>query len=455
MDPKAAVLLPSQTSLLHSLQRMAQYGIQSTVLIGGIGSGKTTIVTALPNRLESVFSVFLTCPQYASLGEIRRKLLIQLLPEKLFDDQDPLPETLLKQSDYLALHTHIVLDDAQFLPLDIWFECLELSRILTIDKKVSFTFTALPDFLPELLTQLTEFQKKSLLPIEIDILSEEEQEGLYYSLLKCSEHSTVVPYEVMRKQLCLESGTIGEAVSQFSIILDHGKTEAVAKSRLLPSLVCLLMLMMFVWGYFMVFPESRAFKLVPQLTMMSVNASKSNYAYADLLLAPYFEQREEHAPLSSVDSEVLAFQNKPFNVNSEDKLRKPQDNGLKLTSTVDVVEIMSKDNISTTESINSDGEETFSQISTEIPTKGFVLQVASVKHLDSLQPIIKKLGMTEQIRIAKYHQWWVVLYGNFESRKEARQESKRLQRDFGLSAPWLRRWTELSEFQLQQVPPIP
>ncbi len=454
MSPKTSILLPSQESLLHSLQHMVQYGLQSTVLMGSQGAGKTTIVTALVNKLDKVCSAFVSCPQYAGCNEIRRKILAQLLPEALFDDELPLSDTLPKCADLLAMHTNIVLDDAHFLPLEIWLECLALNRSLAVDKKVSFTFTVQPEFLPELSTQLSESKLKLLLPVAIDALSEDEQESLYYALLKHSDHSSLVPYGVMRKQLGLLPTTVGEVIELFSAALHNEQTEVVAKSKLLPSLVWLFVLAILALGYFMIFPESKALNLMPQLTM-SANASKSNQAYADLLLAPYFEQRQAHAPLSGVSlepvekavkkaaNEVAVTRDTKSTKQTETPVHKPVEMNEK-EAAAEVAKVATKSK--PVKPVSSQNE----KLPVDLPIKGFVLQVASVQNPDSLVPIMKKLGASEQVRIAKYQQWWVVLLGDFDSIKEARQEAVRLQQDLALPEPWVRRWTDLSEFQLQQ-----
>lgn len=119
MTFQTAILLPSQESLLHRLQHVVLYGQQLTVLTGETGAGKTTLATALVDTLDDVSSALVVCPQHVDSAEIRRKILVQLLTEPVFDDELPLPETLLRLGDALPSHSHIVLDDAQYLPLEL------------------------------------------------------------------------------------------------------------------------------------------------------------------------------------------------------------------------------------------------------------------------------------------------------------------------------------------------
>lgn len=75
------LLLPSQEALLQRLQHLACYGQQLVLLQGQAGAGKTRLLTALANVLDEHNLALVSCPQHADAAEIRRKLLIQLLPD--------------------------------------------------------------------------------------------------------------------------------------------------------------------------------------------------------------------------------------------------------------------------------------------------------------------------------------------------------------------------------------
>ncbi|MDN5370275.1 MAG: DamX protein, partial [Shewanella sp.] len=106
------LLLPSQEALLYRLQHLACYGEQLVLLTGAVGAGKTTLITALANELEDYNLALVACPQHASAAEIRRKIIMQLLPDPLFDDETPLVDTLLRFVPQLQKPLHILLDDA-------------------------------------------------------------------------------------------------------------------------------------------------------------------------------------------------------------------------------------------------------------------------------------------------------------------------------------------------------
>ncbi len=425
---------------------MAQYSLQSPVLTGCLGSGKTTIVTALADKLAAN-SIFVTCIQGITVEDIRRQVLAQLLPELIVHSEMSLSDILLKQKGLLAAHSHVIFDDAQFLPVEIWSECLEVTQLVPMKQKCSFTFVISSHFLSGVLYQLPPFQQKLLLPVEIDTLAEEEQSCLYYTLLTHSAQANKIPYEMADKQLCLQSATVGEVVNKFKADLHQQQADIEVKSRLFPNIAWQMLLIVSILGCFMLFLTPKAFKPMPQFTI-SASASKSNHAYADLLLAPYFEQRQAHAALATASFELSVVKDAYAN-------QQQNELGNKSTELADKIDAVEVDNnaVKSITSLVEKNEQTLDDKFALLPNTGFVLQVASVQHVGSLTPIIEKLGVSEQLYIAKYQDWWVVLLGNFESAKDAHKEAERLQRNLSLPAPWVRRWADLSEFQLQQALP--
>nr|WP_275658889.1 AAA family ATPase [Shewanella sp. Isolate11] len=466
------------------------YGQQLTVLTGDFGSGKTTIVTALVDELEGVSSALVTCPQHADSAEIRRKILVQLLSEPLFDDELPLPETLLDLADSLPTQCHIVLDDAHHLPLEIWAECIVLSQLALAGKSISLTLTTPFHFLSQLLTELPESQHQLLLPMTIEALSQVEREGLYYTLLQRSEQTPFTPREIVHQQLQQQQGLPGEVVKLLALALEGDDSHAVARSWLLPTLVSVVVLAIMVLGYSMIFPEPKTAQITPQPTVASVNATKANDAYAELLLAPYFEQRQAHVlPLVSKinqDAQLSVVQEASLDEHMADELDSPsttenetviqpeltelvaeeasvnemqQSEQFQDTSANEAVELFAAEPSPTIEKSVSpvktepSNSELSSQPSPVRPTSGYVLQLASVKRPESLEPLIDKLASSDGIQIAKYRQRWILLFGFYETAAQARQEAKRLQQELSLPTPWLRNWTELSEYQLQHALP--
>ncbi|QYK01611.1 AAA family ATPase [Shewanella psychrotolerans] len=470
MTFQASILLPSQESLLHRLQHVVLYGQQLTVLTGDEGAGKTTIVTALVDELEGVSSALVTCPQHAESAEIRRKILVQLLSDPLFDDEVTLPETLVELSDSLPTSSHIVIDDAHYLPLEVWAECIILSQMLLTGKSISLTLTAPSSFLSELLTQLPESQHQLLLPMAIEPLPDVEREALYYSLLHRSEQTPFTPRDIVRDQLQQQQGLPSEVVTLLYLAL-HGKPEKVKSSPwLLFSIVTITLFFIALVGYFIIADDDSS-HFTPEQTVSSVRASQDNYAYGEALLFPYFSQRQQWAIIEPVGVEAIDIDNKSevdgnadlaLNdaANKQQGLDKPSNKNASVINEenrADNVEVFAVTASELpTEKASQLGvveDKPSTSVSVEHPSSGYTLQLASVKKLESLDEIIDKLESTKEMQVARYKQRWVILYGQYESQEQARNEAKRLQQEMGLQLPWLRMWADLSQYQLQQELP--
>ncbi|WP_219013288.1 ATP-binding protein, partial [Shewanella algae] len=139
------LLLPSQEALLQRLQHLACYGQQLVLLQGQAGAGKTRLLTALANVLDEHNLALVSCPQHADAAEIRRKLLIQLLPDPLFDDEQPLADTLLRYLGEMRKPIHILIDDADNMPLALWAECLLLTQLQARGEPITLTCSVSPE----------------------------------------------------------------------------------------------------------------------------------------------------------------------------------------------------------------------------------------------------------------------------------------------------------------------
>ncbi|MCE9680223.1 AAA family ATPase [Shewanella sp. AS1] len=515
MTIKTSTLLPSQESLLHRLQHVALYGQQLTVLTGESGAGKTTLVTALVDGLEGVSTALVACPQHAQSSEIRRKILVQLLADPLFDDELPLPETLLDLTDSLPAHCHIVLDDAHYLPLTIWAECIVLSQLELSGKQISFTFTTSSGFLSEILTQLPEVQQQIMLPVNIAPLVVSEREMLYYSLLWRSEQVPFTPKEIVQQQLSMQQGLPGEVVKLLYLALEGEEEEIKSKPNYLwVYLAAALLFLLAVIVYFDSEPSA------PQAsrahTVASLKASIANYAYGEAVLAPYFmarldrvqavedaqspsdienltegtdlaqhtvgesefpklkpEELTQNIPVSEENAQAskaevfaanaqakmaeaqIANSNTAEPISTEPQITEPQ-----ITEASQLSSQAVGDNSSETVAANSNPvdsshklDDKSGQFNTFHPTSGYTIQLISVAKVESLIVLIERFDSIEQVKIAKYNQQWVAFYGQFDSRAQAQAQIKGLQESLDLGSLWIRKWAELSKYQLQQTVP--
>jgi DamX protein len=84
-----------------------------------------------------------------------------------------------------------------------------------------------------------------------------------------------------------------------------------------------------------------------------------------------------------------------------------------------------------------------------LKVKGFTLQLASVNDKDSLAPILAKLRQEPQVYIMNYKQRHIILFGDFDTATTANSKAKSLKIQYGLAAPWVRKWADLKEYKRQ------
>jgi len=472
---KDSILLPSQETLLQRLQHVSLYGQQLLVVTGVHGSGKTTLVTSLLNELDEFSSALVTCPKHSDCSEIRRKILVQLLSEPVFDDELPLPETLLRLSGALPQAACIVLDDAHYLPVEIIAECIVLSQLSIPGKSLSVALTTTADFFEDLVTQLPEQQQEILLSINIDPLSSQEREALYYTLLSRSEQVPFTPREIVKEQLEKQSGSPQEVVNLLELAL-HGEPEIpVSRQWHQIAMVGTLMFLCLVIGYLLL-PTKEAVEVLrgPEKTVFEAEPKSSMlYQYGERLMTGYFIlhqilpviKAEDNRTLSGHDIDKGFLQAPDSYRYSEGADIRPAEAG-SVTSdneaaSVEVFEGL--DNIESTQVFSSGTQEDqddkdldskrTERLNSEPLTTGYTLQLANVREVDSLYNILTQLQGETDIKVARYKQRWVILLGHFSTSVLAHEKVLAMVKKYQLNDPWIRSWKDLVDYELQDSLP--
>ncbi|WOT05094.1 AAA family ATPase [Shewanella youngdeokensis] len=453
MSLAEATLLPSQEALLNRLQHISLYGQQLIVLTGEIGSGKTTLVTALLTELEEFSSALVICPKHCDSAEIRRKILVQILTEPVFDDELPLPESLLQAASELPTASCIVLDDAEYLPLEIWAECIVLSQMSFGGKTVNVTMTSTAEFLNDVLQQLPVDQRHLLLPLDIEPIDCTEREGLYYTLLSRSEAQPFTPREIVKDRLAAQSGTPKEVVTLLELALngDADKPEKSAKwERLGITLFVIISVTLLAFLYTDKTPTvGHSQKVV--FAGKSVLGSTFVADYGEQLLAGYRQQlvtsNRESQALSRTDNQRL----------DEPKGQVASVNTNNAVPAGSITEETEPERESKVETFSAQTSANIgSVVNNDIAAKkmnkqrsGYTLQLASVAYLASLSRMLDSVKEYDTVMVARYKNRWVVLMGEFDSPQQARQQSLKLTANTDVSAPWIRKWQDLNEYELQ------
>ncbi|KFZ36217.1 hypothetical protein HR45_17670 [Shewanella mangrovi] len=465
------LLLPSQEALIQRLLHLACYGQQLVLLSGVNGSGKTSLLAGLADELDTRNLSLVSCPQHVSAQEIRRKIIMQLLPDPLFDDDVSLVDTLLRFVSSLNQPIHILLDDAENLPLVLWAELLLLTGLQAAGYPITVTATVSVEFSQHFVHQLPANQRNALLPITIPALSMAEREGLYQTLMSRSQQQTFTPRKIIVPKLERQQGTPAEVVKLIELaLIGESQTAAVRpwKTYLAMATGFLVMSAIVSWyGY-------KALQPLPEVSRASSVLIPNNttviVAFANAIIHPPKSVNltgvallgDGSKPIASVAATKTTAsvnaktktvtESQQAEVQQSDLLRDAQSVADVQTAEidVDVNQAAAAQIISETEVNSTDREGATAKVAkmNELPTKGYTLQVASVKHQASLAPVLAKLK-GRQVMICRHRDWWVVLVGDFSQRANAKQVSKELVAS-GIASPWLRAWSEVKDYRLER-----
>ncbi|QSX37034.1 ATP-binding protein [Shewanella sedimentimangrovi] len=462
MTDSTSILLPTQEALLERLLYVASYSPQLRVLSGTKGVGKSTLVTALVSELEEYNSALVICPMHVSAAEIRRKILIQLLADPLFDDEVPLTETLLRLAADFSRPIHIAIDDAHFMPLELWAECLLLSEIRCGGRPISVTLTSEPDMLESLSSSLAPEQRELILQISIESLPMAEREALYFTLMSRSDSLPYVPREIVKAQLEKQSGSPADVVNLLRKALEP-ETAAIKAHKPLWWVVAAAVVMLTVAiGWF--WPADKPATQWPTLTGEAI-------PWGEKLLQGYFAERQqkvedEQELVSHEQTEAERAEPQEDNIVAvADAVEDEQGMASELLADAQavaqvqtgelpevengtpVVELIPSSPPQETEQVAQTQEEQEVGMPPVFPVEGFTLQLATVSKRSSIPRVLKMLPKDVSPILARYRQQIVILVGQYDSMEQARQEAEALSRHNPKLSPWIRNWRHLAQYQ--------
>ncbi|MCL1067570.1 AAA family ATPase [Shewanella olleyana] len=488
MDIQQTLLLPSQESLVQRLEHIASYSEQLVLVSGSKGSGKTTLVTALASELDNYNSALVICPMHAESAEIRRKILVQLISSPIFDDALPLADTLLRIQSSLTKPLHIIIDDAQYMSRELWAECLVLTQLKCAGKPISITFTVEPDSFADLSYELTETMQSLLLHVEVEPLSLAEREGLYRTLLIRSNRTPFIPREIIQAQIEKQSGTPAEVIELLKKALEDEPVVAKKWTNNLTSIVPLgliLLIGLFVVGFYFYQSEQQAeierdknSEMVDFLPFTApVNAPQwFIFDYGKSLIARVFTDTSSQvithqisldndtsvdtlliiSPVSADDiTQQLTAEDTVNLVDEIAEMDKAEDVNLVDNQNVQLSDVAEEQTIVERDKLEiiKDDDDKVAHTDKLTDRAGYTLQIASVREEKSLKNILTKLEIHQssaaELVQAKYKNRHIVLFGQFESTEQALQESETLQQQLGLSAPWIRKWSDLKGYEIK------
>ncbi|WP_445775764.1 AAA family ATPase [Shewanella sp.] len=461
MTAPGLLLLPTQEALVQRLQHIASYSEQLLVLCGVQGSGKSTLVAALASELDEYNSALVVCPKHADSAEIRRKILVQLISAPIFDDERPLMDTILRIQSSLDKPLHIIIDDAHLLPKEIWAECILLSQIRCAGKPVAVTVTVEPGFWRTLTTDLADDTRALLLQVHIEPLPIAERDGLYQSLLLRSQKTPFIPREIIHKQLEKQLGTPAEVVQLLTLALESPEEIQTPHLRHVKFAGYFFVVLGLVVGGWFVHQQrslddtsTKSLELTAAQAVVRKQANQYLIAFGEQQLQTYFVQRRlaESKVVANQQAELLIKQQ--LEAENADPVEQAVADIVPLDNHTDVIVNSSVEGLSfqgklpkaQPHAVNQP-QQILDKDKTPNKIKGFTLQLASVNDKSSLSPILTKLAQEPQVYIMRYKQRFVIFLGDFDTFAAADAKAKQLQTQYLLSAPWVRKWADLTDYQ--------
>ncbi|GGP56971.1 ATPase AAA [Shewanella algicola] len=461
MTTSGLLLLPTQEALVQRLQHITSYSEQLLVLCGEKGAGKSTLSAALASELDDYNSALIICPQHADSAEIRRKILVQLISAPIFDDERPLMDTVLRVQSSLKKPLHIIIDDADYLPKDIWAECILLSQIQCAGKSVAVTMTVEPSFWRTLMADLTDETRALLLQVNIEPLPSAERDGLYQSLLLRSQKTPFIPREIIHKQLEKQNGTPKEVVELLTLALEapeegtQSKPFAVRVATYFFFIAIVLSTIWFAYQYTSLtdVPASTQ-ELTVEQTAQRQKANQYLLDYAKQDLAGYFEQRQFSQIKKAANEQANALIQQQveaeltLEVEAVEPEIMPEDNhaDIEVNSSLDGLSFQGELPKAQAQAV-SQPSQIVERDNTPAKIKGFTLQLVSVHDKSSLSPILTKLAQEKQVYVMSHQQRFVIFLGDFNTAPEASTKAKQIQTEYRLAAPWVRKWADLTEYK--------
>ncbi len=178
--------LDSQTELLERLRLLTNFGSNLIAINGGEGYGKTWLAQRyLEVGASNKNQCLLLC--HRSQDDLQHRILIlnQLVSDALFNQHEPLVDTLERIAGDDACDIAIVVDDAQMLSETLVFELWTL--VLQAQEKPNWTINVLlftqSGHLEGILSRISYGQTVKPVELDIDVLSEAEARRFFESLV--------------------------------------------------------------------------------------------------------------------------------------------------------------------------------------------------------------------------------------------------------------------------------
>nr|WP_256260935.1 AAA family ATPase [Shewanella sp. NIFS-20-20] len=443
---------------MQRLQHLASFNQQLHLICGADGAGKTQLLTALAEQ-QTAHLVWLSCPKHASLQEIRRKILVQICGDSIFDDEQSLVHTLGRLRLSSSQRFHLLIDDADNLSPALWAELMVLSQLQVPKLQLAFSLTCQPSFVRHMLSQLTAEQQQQFLSIDIPALSQEERVALYHMLCcRCDELPKVSRQQV-QSALAAQAGLPAEVVAWLnSQFMPKPKPRfSLAQGVLL--LVAVSLSLAIVMGYVLLQQQTPKLMLPVTTFVHSEQQLTRLSAYAKQMLADHFAQssRSTIAIPAPSESQLLVMANpaqtpmvlSADSAESSDSADAAPSKAPSELPASTVAAVASE--VAATPPSTTPTPQDVVVTPKVIPEQGYTLQLASLKQSTSAESILRRLNTAEVAYIATDGQWLILLLGQFTTAEQAASFGEMLVSQYGIAKPWVRPWQKLQSMSVKAL----
>ena len=228
------LILPTQTQLVSRISHLIGFSSSFIFLSGTEGSGRSSVCQQLMNDLDANLAVgYVELHPDMEVARVRERIVLQLMPNAVFDANEPLNETLSRLVTELDRPRLLIVDDADSLASDWAFELWQwLAYVdeLYPPHKISVLLIGSSEF-SEYLAQHLKGRKQMALEIEVESLSLKEQKKLLVHYLQDGEVSAAQGEQALAR-LAHSQGKPGEVVAIAEACMDKKSLSSLGKTAL-------------------------------------------------------------------------------------------------------------------------------------------------------------------------------------------------------------------------------
>ena len=410
-------LLTSQEDILARLVHNINYGDGLVVLSGEKGSGRTTIAISLLEELDVYNQALITCPEHMKLTEVRQKIVEQLFVNPLFNEDDPLPDTLLRLANGRSQSMLIIFDDASSLSSDIVEEVLLLSHLQSQGIRLRVMFVTHTERALELKQKLPKKYGCQVLIFDVPLLSDKESADLYQRLIARTTVQPPVSLGAVHRYLNKTEQTPAQVIEVVQFALHTPEILTQNKGLLFyflsGSLIFILLAFFGAWIWLMDLRDDvqQDIKKIEVLT-------------------------SDEQPIEKFKPEPLEHTEEETNLPADPVINNPVDD--EQTETLGYLEPpqlledhFKRENYKAT-----------------WPSLGYTVQIASVKNLDSLSSTWFELNERSDLFLFKRSNRFILMMGRYQNMEEAQKAVMELGLD---DTTWIRRWSSIDLHRMERM----